>query len=230
MLPVYNNLARVPIRLGLLLFGVHRVISASDPVGPLLEAFCASDAADGPEADRRRAAARDMLRNGKFKPTGRSKPASEYLLRTVRDAGPDGFPRINPIVDIANFLSLSQQVPVSLWDTDKARGAGYRFRLGREGESYVFNSAGQSIELHDLVVGCAIGADGTSEQPIVNPVKDSLLTKTDDASLNFGLVIYAPESVFSDAEVANLLEKLSEMLATVAEGLTCEMALPTTVS
>ena len=37
-----------------------------------------------PITDKRRRAARDMLRNGQYKPTGRGKPANEYLLRLAR--------------------------------------------------------------------------------------------------------------------------------------------------
>ena len=35
--------------------------------------------------DQVRSAVRDLLRHGGFKPTGRSKPASEYLLRAARE-------------------------------------------------------------------------------------------------------------------------------------------------
>jgi DNA/RNA-binding domain of Phe-tRNA-synthetase-like protein len=134
-----------------------------------------------------RSAARDLLRNGSYKPTGRAKPASEYLLR---EAGEGNFPRINAPVDICNYISLRSLLPISLWDLDLAGTSTFRVRLGREGESYVFNAGGQSIELKDLIVGCRVMAD--QDEPIVNPVKDSLATKTKESTRNVAAVIYAP--------------------------------------
>ena len=60
----------------------------------------------------------DLLRAHGYKPTGRGKPASEYLARAVdRDA----FPRINNLVDLCNLTSLETGLPVSLFDLDQAR-------------------------------------------------------------------------------------------------------------
>src|SRR5688572_10209828 len=56
------------------------------------------------------AAIRDMLRFGKYKPTGRGKPASEYLLRAAVE---DKFPWINNLVDINNWISLKSMLPIS---------------------------------------------------------------------------------------------------------------------
>src|SRR5262245_65981101 len=42
---------------------------------------------------------RDMLRHGKYKPTGRGKPASEYILRADDE---NSLPRINNCVEINN--------------------------------------------------------------------------------------------------------------------------------
>jgi len=140
-----------------------------------------------------RSAARDMLRNGRYKPTGRGKPASEYLVRAARE---DAFPRINPVVDICNLVSLESLLPISLWDIDKAGADDYLVRLGSEGESFVFNQAGQEIDVTDLVVGCRVVGDVRGE-PIVNPVKDRLLTKTDDGTRRVAALVYAPRA--SDA-------------------------------
>lgn len=134
-----------------------------------------------------RSAARDLLRNGSYKPTGRAKPASEYLLR---EAGEGNFPRINAPVDVCNYVSLHSLLPISLWDLDLAGTDSFRVRLGREGESYVFNAGGQSIELKDLIVGCRRGSEG--DEPIVNPVKDSLATKTKESTRNIAALVYAP--------------------------------------
>lgn len=143
--------------------------------------------ADLPEAlETRRQAVRDLLRNGTYKPTGRAKPATEYLLRTVSEGA---FPRINAPVDICNALCAEHLLPISLWDLDLAGAADFTFRLGQEGEAYVFNSGGQEIGLQDLIVGCRV-VEG-AETPIVNPVKDSLATKTTDATRRVAAVVYS---------------------------------------
>jgi len=145
-------------------------------------------AAPTPEDERVRQAVRDLLRRGRYKPTGRGKPASEYLLRTAQEGV---FPSIQPAVDAANLVSLDSLLPVSLWDLDRARAEGYVFRVGRPGETYVFNAGGQAIELEDLLVGCAVAADG-SEVPCLSPVKDSLATKAAGDTRRVAAVLYAP--------------------------------------
>ena len=59
-------------------------------------------------SDEIRAVVRDLLRAGGFKPTGRSKPAPEYLLRVARDAQ---LSPINVAVDIGNVVSLHSGRP-----------------------------------------------------------------------------------------------------------------------
>ncbi len=143
-----------------------------------------------PAEEAVRAAARDMLRWGAYRPTGRGKPASEYLLRAAGPEG-EGFPRINAPVDACNLVSLEALLPISLWDVDLAAADAYTFRRGRPEEAYVFNASGQAIALRDLAVGCRLGADG-AEEPIVNPVKDSLATKTTPQTRRVAAAVYAP--------------------------------------
>ncbi|MGE5233729.1 MAG: phenylalanine--tRNA ligase beta subunit-related protein [Acidobacteriota bacterium] len=145
-------------------------------------------AAPTPTDERVRQAVRDLLRRGRYKPTGRGKPASEYLLRTAQEGV---FPSIHPAVDAANLVSLESLLPISLWDLDRAHAASYVFRAGRPGEAYVFNAGGQTIDLEDLLIGCAVGADG-SEVPCLSPVKDSLATKTAGDTRRMAAVLYAP--------------------------------------
>jgi DNA/RNA-binding domain of Phe-tRNA-synthetase-like protein len=144
-----------------------------------------------PDLEHVRLESRNMLRNGVYKPTGRGKPASEYLLRAARD--PESFPRINWPVDVCNFVSLKYLMPVSIWDVDAAGTSEYVFRLGRPDEKYVFNTAGQVIALQDLAVGCSVFADRSADgMPIVNPVKDSMKTKTGPSTVHVAGAIYAP--------------------------------------
>lgn len=130
---------------------------------------------------------RNFLRNGSFKPSGRNKPASEYLYKTVHK---QDFPRINTLVDINNFISLKYMIPISLWDLDLAGTTHYIFRHGRKDESYVFNEAGQSIDLGDLIIGCKIHYQ--NEIPFINPIKDSMSAKITTSTRNIGAAIYFP--------------------------------------
>jgi DNA/RNA-binding domain of Phe-tRNA-synthetase-like protein len=111
-----------------------------------------------------------MLRTGGYKPTGRGKPASEYLARTAASEG--RVRSINVAVDACNAASLHSGFPVSVVDLRRARPP-FRVRLGAAGESYVFNASGQEIDVSGLL--CLCDADG----PCGNAVKDSQRTKTD---------------------------------------------------
>jgi DNA/RNA-binding domain of Phe-tRNA-synthetase-like protein len=118
--------------------------------------------------DRVREAVRALLRQGGFKPTGRSKPASEYLIKAVRDRL---LAPINLAVDVCNVVSLHSGLPISVVDLDSAREP-LRVGLAPPGSSYVFNASGQTIDLGGLL--CLFDADG----PCGNAVKDAQRTKT----------------------------------------------------
>src|SRR6266487_3919766 len=74
--------------------------------------------------DAVREAVRQLLRQGGFKPTGRSKPASEYLIRAV---GEGKLASINVAVDVCNVVSLHSGLPISVVDLDRACAP---FRVG----------------------------------------------------------------------------------------------------
>lgn len=118
--------------------------------------------------DAVRLAVRDLLRHGGFKPSGRSKPASEYL-RAAADKGELG--SIDAAVDACNGASLHGGLPVSIVDLDRAVSP-LRVAVAPAGSSYVFNRAGQTIDLGGLL--CLFDAEG----PCGSPVKDSQRTKT----------------------------------------------------
>ena len=162
------------------------------------------------EEDAWRRSVRDILRNGRYKPTGRGKPASEYLLRAASE---DAFPRINAIVDICNYISLYSLMPVSIWDIDRARTHRFVVRLGREDESYAFNDAQQSIALRDLVIGCGIDGNDPLGVPLVSPIKDSVKTKTSDRSRNVAAIVYAP---LTDGPMGSLEEIVTEFRVLLA--------------
>jgi DNA/RNA-binding domain of Phe-tRNA-synthetase-like protein len=118
--------------------------------------------------DAVRQAVRDLLRHGGFKPTGRSKPASEYLIKAAEEKR---LGSINVAVDACNAVSLHSGLPISVVDLDLAREP-LRVGLAPAGANYVFNSSGQSIDLSGLL--CLFDAEG----PCGNAVKDAQRTKT----------------------------------------------------
>ena len=154
-----------------------------------------------------RQASREMLRNGSYKPTGRAKPSSEYLLR---EATRGNFPSINPVVDINNLISLRHMVPISLWDTDRAGSGHVVFRLGKVGESFVFNETGQQIDLTDLITGFAVAGDHQS--PMINPVKDAMATKTAADTRNVAAAVYYPIDAGSHNHLQQLLDDFAALL------------------
>jgi DNA/RNA-binding domain of Phe-tRNA-synthetase-like protein len=139
------------------------------PSPPGLRAMLAADAAAPLQSDDGvREAVRALLRHGGFKPTGRSKPASEYLLKAVREGL---LTPINLAADACNAVSLHSGLPVSVIDLGRAREP-LRVGVAPAGASYVFNASGQGIDLAGLL--CLFDADG----PCANAVKDAQRTKT----------------------------------------------------
>jgi DNA/RNA-binding domain of Phe-tRNA-synthetase-like protein len=161
-------------------------------VPALVDGLRADFAAPLASSDEVRARVRDLLRHGGFKPTGRSKPASEYLLRAAAE-GTLG--SINAAVDACNVVSLHSGLPISVVDRELAI-APLRVAIAPEGASYVFNASGQSIDLGGLV--CLCDAEG----PIANPVKDAQRTKTHAATTKTLTVIWGARALPGRAEQA----------------------------
>ena len=140
--------------------------------------------------DETRRAIRDVLRHGGYKPTGRGKPASEYLVRAAADGT---LSSINAAVDLCNVVSLHSGLPISLVDLDLAT-APLRIAIAGAGESYPFNASGQEIALDGLL--CLHDAHG----PCANGVKDSQRTKTGAATRRTLSVIWGAASLRSRTE------------------------------
>lgn len=119
-----------------------------------------------------RAEVRKLLRHGGYKPTGRGKPASEYLVRAAEE-GTLG--SINLAVDACNAVSLHSGLPISVVDLELAE-APLAVRIAPENTSYVFNASGQEIRIDGLVA--LFDAQGAC----ANAVKDSQRTKTHDGT------------------------------------------------
>jgi DNA/RNA-binding domain of Phe-tRNA-synthetase-like protein len=162
---------------------------------------------------QRKSAVRDMLRHGKYKPAGRSKPSSEYLLAAaLAEAGPPegGFPLVNGPVDANNAASLEWGYPASIFDAAKT-GFELALRRGLPGESYVFNTSGQLIDLEDLLCVCCPSQGAW--RPCGNPVKDAMATKVFEDAREVLAVVYAPAS-----EPLAALEACATRLAALLSG------------
>ncbi len=132
--------------------------------------------------DALRGAVRDLLRHGGYKPTGRGKPASEYLLRVATDGA---LGSINAAVDPCNAVSLHSGLPISVVDLARATGP-FRIGVAPKGTSYVFNASGQEIDIGGLL--CLFDADG----PCANAVRDAQRTKTNGDTTRTLSVVWAP--------------------------------------
>lgn len=139
-------------------------------------------------SSERKKAVRNILRFGKFQPSGRNKPSSEYLLASALQ---DHFPIVNGPVDVNNAVSLESGYPASIFDLDLC-GSSLLLRRGTKGESYVFNPSGQIIDLEDLLCVCRLDQDVWT--PCGNPVKDSMATKITESTRNVAGIVYAPSS------------------------------------
>ena len=133
--------------------------------------------------DALRGAVRDLLRHGGYKPTGRGKPASEYLIRAATEGS---LGTINLAVDACNVASLHSGLPISVIDLARAHPP---FRIGIEaGQTYVFNASGQEIDVTGLL--CLFDADG----PCANAVKDAQRTKTTPDTMDTLSIVWAPKN------------------------------------
>ena len=145
--------------------------------------------------DTIKAAVRNLLRLGGFKPTGRSKPASEYLEKAFQE----GY--LNPInaaVDVCNAVSLHSGLPISVIDLDLAQ-APYQVKIVPEKVSYVFNPSGQELDLQGLV--CFWDAQG----PCGSPVKDSQRSKTHSETRRTLILIWGSREIPARVDAAEKL-------------------------
>lgn len=167
--------------------------------------------------DKVREAVRALLRHGGFKPSGRSKPASEYLLKA---AGDNALTSINLAVDACNIVSLHSGLPISVIDLDHAFTPPLHIGIAPAGASYVFNASGQSIDVNGLL--CLFDSDG----PCANAVKDAQRTKTTantrrTLSLIWGTMALAGRAGQAETWYRSLLEQHGAITENVTQ--TCPL-------
>ena len=158
---------------------------------------------DGFPPESLKQAVRAMLRRGGFKPAGRQKPANEYLLQSAREGT---FPVINAPVDCNNYYSLKTGLPISILDT-RITGDTVLVKIACQGEAYVFNTSGQSMDLSGLL--CVCTKEG---KPLGNPIKDSMLAKLKQDSTGFAGFIYAPRTMYTKNDLHNMADEFANLL------------------
>ena len=158
--------------------------------------------ADAPvqSSDDVRKSVRDLLRHGGFKPTGRNKPASEYLIKAAAN-GP--LTNINVAVDTCNVVSLHSGLPISVVDADKLTES-LHVDIAPENSEYVFNPTGQILKLDGLL--CLFDAEG----PCANAVKDSQRTKTNGDTVRTITLIWGTNAL--SGRTAQTLKWYEELL------------------
>ena len=184
--PLLASARAVPdLAVGVLHARYERPLAAVETPSAAAAALALDGAAPVSRDDAVRAAVRDLLRRDGYKPTGRGKPASEYLVQAA-EAGRLG--PINAAVDACNAASLHSGLPISVVDLDRSAPP-LRVQVGGPDEAYVFNASGQEIRLGGLL--CLADAAG----PCANPVRDSQRTKTHDGTQRTLSVVWAPEAL-----------------------------------
>lgn len=163
-----------------------------------------------------RTAVRDLLRRHGYRPTGRGKPSAEYLAAAVADGR---LGSINAAVDVGNVVSLHSGLPISVVDLDRCR-APLRIGVPEAGTGYVFNRAGQEIDVGGLL--CLFDADG----PCANAVKDAQRTKTTAATTRVLAIVWgalAPDATPCE-RAARWLRDLYARLGARSESVELERA------
>lgn len=199
------------------------------PADPELQTLCEQAAENivqhgWPNADVRTAEIRALLRTGGFKPSGRNKPAQEYLLRTATQE--HKLPTICNAVDALNAISLQSGIPISLASLDRI-GTDLVIRYGKPGESYVFNTGGQELNLEGLLCLCI--DQGEQSIPVGSPVKDSMTAKLTETDHHLLACFYASRKAISSHELHRWALQLGHLMVHHCEASRFDVSLfPTT--
>jgi DNA/RNA-binding domain of Phe-tRNA-synthetase-like protein len=179
------------------------VVEREPQLDPLLADAVARVRAHPPEEA---IAVRAMYRRVGLDPT-KTRPSNEALLRRVRKGQP--LPRVNSIVDIANWCSVEFQLPYGLYDRAHIRGD-ITMRLGREGEEYV---GIRKDTVH--VAGRVMLAD--DDGAFGNPSSDSARTMVTTTTRDLLVVVFAPAGVESE-RLTRVLDQTAERIKGLAGG------------
>ncbi len=148
------------------------------------------------------ARARALYRRFGMDPT-KQRPSSEGLLRRLKKG--EQLPRVNSLVDVANAMSVQLQVPVGLYDLDKAMGEELTIRLGRDGETYT-GIRKDSVNVAGRL--CVADARG----PCGNPTSDSERTMITTETQRAAWIYFLP---VTDDEI----DRTAELVTVFGRGL-----------
>ena len=139
---------------------------------------------------------RDMLRHGGFSPSGRNKPAHEYLSKAIEKGWFSPFSGINAAVDCCNVISLHAALPISVVDVHKIE-VPLQIRLCPSDCTYPFNPSGQMLKAGGLI------ALWDAQGPSATPVKDSQRSKTDARSTQTLSIIWGHQALKAHVDAAH---------------------------
>jgi DNA/RNA-binding domain of Phe-tRNA-synthetase-like protein len=106
-----------------------------------------------------------------------------------------------------------------MFDAEKL-GVPAKVRFGRSGESYVFNTSGQTMNLEGIPVVCRTPDD----VPIGNAVKDSMLAKVGASTQEVVAVVYGSNQLAQDT-LSAAAQELVGLLREFAAAEKCETKL-----
>ena len=131
---------------------------------------------------------RNLLRVGGFSPSGRNKPACEYLTKAIEKGWFSKETGINAAVDCCNAVSLHSQLPISVIDVRKTTPP-YNIKICPEKTSYIFNPSGQILRADGLL------ALWDQNEPCGTSVKDSQRSKTDEQTIKTLSIVWGHKEI-----------------------------------
>lgn len=139
------------------------------------------------------------------KDPARYRGSAEALLRRILSG--KGFPQINAVVDIINFVSVESRLAIGLYDLAHVKGD-IMFRAGRAGETY------KGIGKYDLnLEGLPVFCDEAG--PHGSPTSDSERTMVTSATQRIAAILVS----FGGAEgLESASQRMSSLLQKYAEG------------
>jgi DNA/RNA-binding domain of Phe-tRNA-synthetase-like protein len=144
------------------------------------------------------AAMRSLFRQAGCDPT-RYRPSSEALLRRVLKG--DALPKIHPLVDLNNCLSIALAVPCCVLAEGSVR-APFVLRAGRDDEAF------ESLRGPFNLGGKPLLAD--SRGPFGSPITDSERVKVRPETHRAWLVAYLPRGIVEESTVQRELDALRQ--------------------
>lgn len=146
---------------------------------------------------------RKLYKSWKIDPS-RYRPSPERLLRRILKS--DDLYKVNNVVDVCNFISVTSRLPIGLYDLKKATGD-LEIRFGKEGETYLGITNIEISTQDKLIVSDDVG-------PCGSPTTDSIRTSITEDTNHFGVVFYAPEGVSKihlESSMNNYVSELQSM-------------------